>query len=307
MVLEKKNSMANYFAKNMGGFMDQNGGSGEVQKVYDSIMACYDQKVKQYSEFIRNNQDFAKLKGTEDAWLQNDVAYMSQQLQKVAGAASQEAVDSDGHYSMAEIVLANRMVKEVKTTGLFDIGGNEESIGMQVGVLLLKTRLYVETGEELGNLAGRMSESVNHWITSAIDKENERIKVMYDAPYYDKVANPVYDVSAIRAMSEKMLLLYNEAERNYAEAILKGIEIARTTSNQKQDQNNVVDRYSDNSFWNQFYDNSKRLSSKYYMHVPGSDTRTDFCKFVDSWNQFALQISKSQDFQLNANTISVLV
>lgn len=159
---------------------------------------------------------------------------------------------------------------------LFDMGGNEESIGMQVGALLLKNRLYVEVGEELGNLAGRMSESVNHWITGAIDKENERIKVMYDAPYYDKVANPVYDMSVIRAISEKMLLLYNEAERNYSEAILKGIELVRTTSNQKQDQNNVVDRYSDNGFWNQFYDNSKRLSSKYYMHVPGSDTRTDF-------------------------------
>ncbi|MCI9597428.1 MAG: hypothetical protein HFE75_09055 [Firmicutes bacterium] len=201
---------------------------------------------------------------------------MSQQLQKVAGAASQEDVDSDGHYSMAEIVLANRMVREIKTMDLFDMGGNEESIGMQVGALLLKNRLYVEVGEELGNLAGRMSESVNHWITGAIDKENERIKVMYDAPYYDKVANPVYDMSVIRAISEKMLLLYNEAERNYSEAILKGIELVRTTSNQKQDQNNVVDRYSDNGFWNQFYDNSKRLSSKYYMHVPGSDTRTDF-------------------------------
>ncbi len=307
MVLEKKNAVANYFAKSVGGFMDQNGGSGETQKVYDSILACYDQKVEQYSEFLKHNQDFASLKGTEDAWLQNDVAYMSQQLQKVVGALGQEAADADDHYSMAEIVLANRMVREVNNTGLFDIGGNEESIGMQVGVLLLKNGLYAEAGEKLGNLAGKMSESVNRWITRTIDKENERIKTMYEAPYYDKAANPAYDVSAIRAMSEKMLLLYNETERNYAEAILKGIELARTTSSQKQNPNNAVLRYNDNSFWNQFYDNSGRLSSKYYMHVPGSDTRTDFCKLVDSWNQFAAQISKSQDFQLNANTISVLV
>lgn len=307
MVLEKKNAVANYFAENVGGFLDKNGGSGEARKVYDSIAACYEQKVEQYSEFLRNNRDFANLKGTEDAWLRNDVAYMSQQLQKAAGAMRQEVADSDDHYSMAEIVLANRMVREIKTTDLFDMGGNEESIGLQAGVLLLKTRLYAETGGELGNLAGKMSESVNHWITKVIDKENERIQKLYDAPYYDKDANPIYDVDAIRAMSEKMLLLYSETERDYAEAILKGIELARTTSNQKENQNNAVLRYRDNSFWSQFYDNSRRLSSKYYMHVPGSDTRTDFCKLVDSWNQFASQISKSQDFQLNANSISVLV
>lgn len=307
MVLEKKNAVANYFAKNVGGFLDKNGGSGEVRKVYDSIAACYEQKVEQYSEFLRNNQDFANLKGTEDAWLRNDVAYMSQQLQRAAGVMPGEAADSGEHYSMAEIVLANRMVKEIKTTDLFDMGGNEESIGLQAGVLLLKNKLYAETGGELGNLAGKMSEAVNHWITKVIDKENERIQKLYDAPYYDKDANPAYDVDAIRAMSEKLMLLYSETERNYAEAILKGIELAKATSAQKQNQNNVVLRYRDNSFWSQFYDNSRRLSSKYYMHVPGSDTRTDFCKLVDSWNQFASQISKSQDFQLNANSISVLV
>ncbi len=153
-------------------------------------------------------------------------------------------------------------------------------------------------------------------ITRAIDRENERIRKMYDAPYYDKEADPVYDASAIRAMSEKILLLYNERERNYAEAILKGIELARNASDRKQDPNNVVERYRDNSFWSHFYDNSSRLSSKYYVHIPGDDTRTDFCKLVASWNDFASEISKSRDFQLNSksqdfrlneNRISILV
>ncbi len=316
MASEKKNIVANYFSESVGGFLDKNGGSGETQKIYDSILSCYDKKVEQYSEFLKNNRDFAKLKGTGDAWLLNDVAYMSQQLQKAAGTMPQEAVASDDRYSMEEIVLANRMVKEIKTTSLFDSCGNEESIGMRAGMLLLKTKLYEETGEPLGKLAGKMSESVNRYITRAIDRENEQIRKMYDAPYYDKEADPVYDASAIRAMSEKILLLYNERERNYAEAILKGIELARSASDRKQDPNNVVERYRDNSFWNHFYDNSSRLSSKYYVHIPGDDTRTDFCKLVASWNDFASEISKSRDFQLNAksqdfrlngNRISILV
>ena len=69
---------ADVFAENVGGFLEENGFAGEKDKIYDTIASEYQNKVRQYREFLRNNSDYAKLKGTEYEWLADDAAYMAQ-------------------------------------------------------------------------------------------------------------------------------------------------------------------------------------------------------------------------------------
>ena len=60
---------------------------------------------------------------------------MSQQLQKAAVGKTQKQESSDTYYSLEEIALTSRMIDEIKQTNLFPSLGNEESVGMSVGML----------------------------------------------------------------------------------------------------------------------------------------------------------------------------
>ncbi len=308
-VAEIKSTMADHFSKNLGGFLEENGFAGESQKIYETILAEYDSKVQQYSDFLKENKDFANLKGTKDAWLLNDVAYMAQELRKTYDTKGrmegiEAAAGGDGGYTLEEISLANRLVNEIRDSYLMD--GNEESIGMHAGVMLLKTNLFAENSQVSRELAERMTQAVRTRIDRRIDQENARILSLYDDPYYDKDRSPIYDKSAIYDVSEKMLLLY-QTKRDYSKAILEGIEYARNKSNSKkgEDQYRILDRYQVDPYWNWFYDNSARFQSKYFMDIPGYDKRTSFQKLVESWNESAFRISGSDAYQLRLDAFSV--
>lgn len=60
--------------------------------------------------------------------------------------------------------------------------------------------------------------------------------------------------------------------------------------------NGVIDRYRNNNYWERFYDNTAACSSKYYAALKGYDSKTEFSKLVESWNGFAFDISKSNNY-----------
>lgn len=308
-VSEIKSTMAEHFSKNLGGFLEENGFAGESQKIHHTVLSEFDHRVQQYSEFLKENKDFANLRGTKDAWLLNDVSYMAQELRKTCDLNGrtegiEAAPDNDGSYTLEEISLANRLVGEIKDSYLID--GNEESIGMYAGVMLLKTDLFTENSQVSRELAERMTQAVRTHIDRRIDRANEQILSLYDDPYYDKNRRPIYDKSAIYDVSERMLLLY-QTKRDYSEAILEGIAYAQNKSSSKKgdDRYKVLDRYQVDPYWKWFYDNSARFQSKYFMDIPGYDKRTSFQKLVESWNESALRISGSDAYQLNLDAFSV--
>lgn len=293
---------ADVFAENVGGFLEENGFAGEKDKIYDTIASEYQNKVRQYREFLRNNSDYAKLKGTEYEWLADDAAYMAQELRKACDTTN--ASDTlQGQYSLEEISLANRLVQDMTFDGLFDSLGNEESFGLDAGILLLKTQLFAENSRVSEQFADKMTRAVNTSIDHVLDKINDRKLKLYDDPYYDKERAPVYDKSEIYDISRMMLKLYKE-KGSYSEAILACIDYARDKSKGKEDINGKVDRYRENYYWKRFYDNSDCFRQFYYSE--GVDRRTAYQKLVDSWNSFAYDISKLNDSRIKTNYMSVL-
>lgn len=304
-VSEIEQEIAGYFSENVGGFLEKNGFEGESENIYNSIVSEYEKKVEQYSDFIKEDSDYAHLKGTEDEWLLNDVAYMSQQLQKAYPTKKGEKGNSESVYSLEEIGLANSLIKETNHTSFFKSLGNEESVGLEVGMLLLKTNLFAENNGVSDEFADKMTAAVKAYVDKKINSENARIEAMYDAPYYDKEKSPVYDKSAIYEVSEKILLLY-QTEKDYTKAILDGIEYARKKSDSKEDRTGIVDRYKDNKYWERFYDNSSLFSSKYFFEIKGYDKTSEFQNLVNSWNDFAFGITKSNEYQMRAENFSKL-
>lgn len=178
--------------------------------------------MQQYNDFAKNNSDYANLKDSPDQWLKNDIAYMAQELRKACDAQMQdqgtqnkedviqgqlwaEGLDLDGRsdcYSLQEITLANRFVDEIRWGSVASRSSNEEQIGLQAGVLLLKTKLFTEQSG------------------------------VSDDPYFDINKNPVFDKAEINKVCERMLQTY-EREKDYLKAIFDGITYARNRSTQK--------------------------------------------------------------------------
>ena len=302
VVSKVMNQRADVFAEDVGSFLEKNGITGEKDKIYDTIVSEYNNKIQQYSEYIKNNSDYANLKGTEYEWLSNDVAYMAQELRKACDTTKNPDTSGNG-YSLEEISLANRLVQDLRFDGLFDSLGNEESFGLDAGMLLLKTQLFAENNMVSSQLADKMTRAVNTSIDNALNKINSRILKLYDDPYYDKERAPVYDKSEIYNVSRMMLEIYKE-KGTYSETILEGIKYALNRSRSKENANGMIDRYKVNYYWKRFYDNSDSFRQFYYSE--GFDKRTSYQKLIDSWNSYAYDISKLNDCLIKTNRVSVL-
>ena len=296
------NQKVNCFAENVGGFLEKNGFANEREKIYNTIAEEYANKIWQYSEFVKKNGDYMHLKGSDDEWLLNDVAYMAQELRKACNT-SRDAASLESGYSLKELSLANRLVGEMKFEGLFDSSGNEESFGLGIGILLLKTQLFTENNKVSEQLAGKMWRAVKKGIDDSIDKVNNRILSLYDDPYYDKERAPIYNKSEIYDVCKIMLDIYKE-KGSYSETILESINYARNKSRSKENINGIVDRYKLNYYWKRFYDNSDCFQKFYYSKE--FDRRTSYQKLVDSWNAFAFDVSKCDNYQIKKTCISVL-
>ena len=65
------------YSKIVGGFLEQNGLASEKEKIYQSVVDGVNNKSKEYQEYLSNNPNFAKLKGTKDEWLLQDDEYVA--------------------------------------------------------------------------------------------------------------------------------------------------------------------------------------------------------------------------------------
>lgn len=305
MISDIKQSMAHYFSQNVGGFLEQNGMDGQTQEIYHRIISEYDQRVQDYRDFIKENQDYAGLKNTSDEWLRNDVAYMSQKLRKEFHTQSETLTQKQNNLN--EISIANSLIKEVKTASLFDSLGNEESIGLEAGILMLKTNLFAENENVSSGFANEMTNAVKNYIDHTIEDENERMIAMYDEPYavYTKEKDPIYDKSEIDKVVNTMLAAYKE-KGDFSKAIWEGISFAMEQNDRKENPFGAIGRYQDNIYWNRFFDNSDIFQSPYYMHINGADTRTSFVKIKDDWNDFVFEITNSSDHFLKTNHFDVM-
>lgn len=82
-----KESLAQEFANRVGGFLEENGASGEKEKIYSSILEEFASKTTEYANYIKNNSDYAGIHGTKNQWLQNDDAYMAARLREAVNGS----------------------------------------------------------------------------------------------------------------------------------------------------------------------------------------------------------------------------
>ena len=83
--------VATAYAEYAGGFLEGLGQSGEYEKIRSSVESLIKDKINSYRDFISENPDFARLKGTEDEWLTGSHRFMTSELQKAFAASGKQA------------------------------------------------------------------------------------------------------------------------------------------------------------------------------------------------------------------------
>ncbi|QTN01105.1 hypothetical protein ERJ70_18515 [Sediminibacillus dalangtanensis] len=86
---------AESFSTIVGGFLENNGVSGEQTALKDSVLSQFQQRKEQYQTFVEQNEDFAGIRGTADEWLLADNQFMAEQLQHAYTKEKVEGKDKE--------------------------------------------------------------------------------------------------------------------------------------------------------------------------------------------------------------------
>ena len=288
--------LAQQTAAEIGGFLEQNGVAGETQRIYDSILKAYEQRVEEYAAFSAANSDYAQLEG-ENAWLMADYSYMACQLRKTAAHKPTQAVEGE-YYSLAELQATRELVREIKAdSAKISPFGDEEQIGFQLGVIALKGEVYQRFSGASDRLKAAVSKAVESYVNTMTDKLNQQLGQAKKG-----VAEPwrMADLSVdeVLVVYHKMMTIYRTTG-DLLKALQEGAAFASSRHNQKlkDPQYTALNRYghSGSAFWQNFYSNTLQYKDTLGLLPTGHDGYIDresgIMALASSWNSFAAKFT----------------
>lgn len=201
---------AEQFAQKVGGFLDSNGVEGESEAIRTGFLETYESRQATYLQFINENPDYAKVKGTEDEWLLNSGDFMGQQLRYALLCEQPEipAAGGDG-YSPDELSAAGALVKELILLQDPSPSSNrcEEELGVELGLAAMKHALLVDHFNLSGGVKSKLDQALNNFITNQISRFSTYIEQQRRDPWVDnKTAYALdYDQQAVLKIIRQMV------------------------------------------------------------------------------------------------------
>lgn len=317
-----KNRLAQTFSDKVGGFFEEYGVSGEKENIYRSVMAEFDTKVSDYSAFIQSNDNYAKLDGTKDEWLKNDSAYMASELRKSMKKTGFEKGENPSHYTLDEMEKIQTFTEEMGnysfnshgTSKRIDVFGTEEEIGMQLSEVALKSEMfskYANVSEKVKNV---ISKSTDSFISKTVDEvqkhiANEvQIKGTGIPSSVRKGLTPI-NKQAVYDVIGKVKTTYANTGDFY-KSFLNGAIYAENRQKQKYQSNKVtgIYRYEQSTYWNNFFKNTDKFSGASdilgIIRIGYIQKESGIESIVNSWNEFAHQITADSNAELNTTFFS---
>ena len=304
--------VASRAAKDLGGFFEENGVTGETDKIHDSVIKAYQDSVDAYYGYIGQNTNYAKLDGTEDQWLQQDDSYMACQLRK-AGKTADAVLSRSGeeeYYSLDDLdktmVMANEAEKYIsgsdanKTVSCWN---DEEQVGYKLAEITLEGDVFCQYGGVADGLKTAMSKAIESFVNSAAEKLNKRLeKERTQMAQPSKLAD--FDQNAIFAVYNKVMNTY-KTSKSLVKALTDGAAFAKEQhmSRTRDPKISNLVRYGEtgSNFWNNFFRNTVKYrgTDSYVDRESGIET------LAKNWNSFVARFTDDASVLLNLNGPSV--
>lgn len=304
--------IADKTANELGGFFEENGVDGEIEKIKNSIIKAYHEQVDQYSDYIKTDNDYANLNGTENEWLKKDDSYMACQLRKAVktDAISQESEKE--YYSLNELEQTKDVISEIKnTSNHINCYDDEEKIGYNLGELSLKGEVFCKFSGVSESLKNAVKKSINHIVNTMTDELNAQLKKERAG-----MAEPEKwaDLNKMDIFS-----VYNKVMDTYRttndmiKALKEGAAFGKSQHmNKTNSQYSNLYRYKNtgSKYWNNFFQNTLKYKNQ-IISIDQSNSNNGYIDkesgietLSNEWNNFVSKFTDDSSIMLNTNTFS---
>lgn len=296
---EAKKLLADSYANVVGGFLEENGVSGETEKLRKSVLQEIDSQVDKYSQYIQNNEDYVKIDSQQDKWLLQDDAFMAARLRdnmdntdniQISGTEEKQS----SLYSLYDMDMAGMYAKQTSEQyDSLDYTGficNEESIGLDLAVQDIKTQYITKKTKMSSNMASVINSAFQGYMKNYVNKLNEQMKKSAEQTNISgsrQLYGPL-DTSAIYNVYQYTMEQYR-SNGDMQQALQSGSEFGKEQYEKKVDSADygTMARYQSNIYsgytWSNFFESTK--TSPYDLPMSNIEKYAiTFSYFVDSVN-----------------------
>jgi len=268
---------ATNFAQMVGGFLEKNGITGEQEFIYNSFWDIYEQRKAIYLDFIAENPDYARVRGTEDEWLLNADGFMGEQLRYALVSRQQDMnLTSKYGYSIDDLAALGVLVKEM--AGVQDrsqsLNRSEEELGVQLGMAAMKYALISEHFNISSSVRKKLDESFNNFIANEIDRTSVHVVQQRRDPFVRNKEAYLLDYDKLHVWR----IIHSMVEN------LKSSDDINTAF--KSDMDTFISLYKHKAQTIQ-YGSLSRYNAVYSSWI--------YKNYVNDWNRFVLQITSYND------------
>lgn len=270
-----------------------------------SIKGIMDGKKNAYSQFIKENKDYAGVENTADSWLKRDVSFMTQSLRKTCNPADLKT--QDGLWSENDILAIGMVANMYQYDGLYSkacqmLGHkDEESVGLAMSMQWLATeKITVDMGVS-DSVKGLINGLFEKYAKTFVDDVNFALDSARKNPLETTADSfTSLDEKSVYAVLDVMKETFKESG-NAEKAIYAATSYAHDTAMSKleKDEYNTLWRYSNpkggaldaKRFWGSFYDSNSK-----------SRQGNGMGKLLKKWNTFSDIMDSKDLFAFKMNT-----
>lgn len=254
------------------------GADMDMDKLADSIRQVMYNKKGAYSQFIKNNKDYAGLEGSVDSWLKRDVGYMTDALRKAYAEADVQSGAQSGSndlWSEDDIIVIG-MMSSYMFKGAADYHGkpaalvyeDEENMGLVLSLSWLAAEKIMDEYNTSDSLRGYIDGLLEKSAQSFIERVNLSLARSRNHPIGASAsAFKSLDQKAIYAVLDVMKKSYAESGDG-EKAIYDTTSFARNTFLAKRQDPSYLSLWRYNSpvegamrgqdFWGEFYETNSK-------------------------------------------------
>lgn len=270
--------LATGYSNILDNFFEQNGVTGEKNKIYQAVIDGVNGKVAEYQEFLSINPDFSGLKNTQDEWMLQDDEYVASLLRNVELDLLPD-IKNDS-YTLQDLDVLGRYVAELseweKSSNAVNVM-DEGRIGLDFAMLSMKTDTLSKKLGISSNLNTTLQKLMNGFMNGFLDRLDEQLSDLRNngTALKDKVGYAALDRQSIWNVYNKTIEHY-KTSGSAVDALVEGAKLSAQANN-----NNTYRQINSQLFWANFFENDTSTISPSYI-----PDETPCQKYVVGWIDF---------------------
>lgn len=285
--------IATGYSEIVGGFLEQNGLLSEKEKIYQSVVDGVNKKSKEYQEYLSNNSDFTKLKGTKDEWLLQDDEYVASLLRGKDVQIEIDETTKNNDYTLNDLDTLGRYVSELTKWEDSAIKMDEERLGLDFAMLSMKTEQLKKKGQTSYSLDSTLQKMLNGFMENCLERLDDKLAAIRNEgkAINDEKGYAELDRQAIWDVYNKTMEHY-KTSGNIKDSFIFGAKYAANQSLNKA--NDGTYRHINNiSYWVQFFDRNSSGSNNYDINI------STYEKYAIGLNDFQRSLQEGGGIRLN--------